>query len=94
MIELTKITRDFSSRSHKLTPVFINPDCVIAIEEDENLRRTFEKHSEEFPKDLKKEMRFSRVTMANGAASSHYTIVGSPEVLIGKISKKRTLLNG
>ena len=94
MIELTKITRDFSSRRHKLAQIFINPDCIAAIEEDENLQYTFEKHPEEFPKDLKREMRFSRLTISNGSVSSHYTIVGSPEVLIGKMSKKRTLLNG
>ena len=94
MIELTKITRDFSSRSHKFTNIFINPDCIAAIEEDENLQHTFEKHPEEFPEGLEKEMKFSRLTISNGSVSCNYTIVGSPEVLIGKMYKKRTLLNG
>jgi len=94
MIELIKITRNFSERSHKLTKIFINPEHVAAIEEDENLQNTFEKHPEEFPDGLDKKIGFSRLSISNGTASSQYTIVGLPEVVIGKIHKKRTLLNG
>ena len=94
MIELIKITRNFSDRSHKLTTIFINPEHVTAIEEDENLQNTFEKHPEEFPDGLNKELGFSRLTISNGSTSSQYTIVGLPQVVIDKMYKKRTLLNG
>jgi len=72
---------------YKLRDVFINPEHVILIREDLRVRELNENNMLHMPgtDGLTKNHRFSKLTINRGHSGSEIVVVGSPDVIEGRL---------
>ena len=79
-----------------LRSIYLNPNYVISIREDELLTRDLhcEKMNKKFPTGLSNAHTLSEVVYSEGNRSVKIVAVGSPEMIQTKIFKKQGILRG
>ena len=96
LTELFKQNRFTSSDSaYKVRSVYVNPDFVVCLREDIQTLRVLKEEKGILPDGLDSRHEFTKLHMNSGNGSFDITVVGSPDVVEGKLAgSETTLLKG
>ena len=96
LTELFKQNRFTSSDSaYKVRSVYVNPDFVVCLREDIQTLRVLKEEKGILPDGLDSRHEFTKLHMNSGNGSFDITVVGSPDVVEGKLAaSEKTLLKG
>jgi len=96
LTELFKQNRFTSSDSaYKVRSVYVNPDFVVCLREDIQTLRVLKEEKGILPDGLDSRHEFTKLHMNSGNGSFDITVVGSPDVVEGKLAaSENTLLKG
>tara|TARA_R110000787_G_scaffold40774_4_gene101014 strand:- start:29 stop:334 length:306 start_codon:yes stop_codon:yes gene_type:complete len=96
LTELFKQNRFTSSDSaYKVRSVYVNPDFVVCLREDIQTLRVLKEEKGTLPDGLDSRHEFTKLHMNSGNGSFDITVVGSPDIVEGKLAaSENTLLKG
>ena len=81
-----------SIKKHALREIFINPEHVVCLREDENYKTMLE---EGFFEDMDNRQTFTKIYLKRGQMGIDLVVVGSPDTIQEKLGlKKKQLLKG
>jgi len=90
LTELTPVSKyTHLEANYTLREIYINPDHVVCIREEYDFRRKLMEGK--LPEGLDKRQEFSRVTLSSNSLNGSMVVVGSPNLIEGKIKKKHLL---
>ena len=97
LIRLTEVCSNGALTTHQnyaLREIFVNPEHVVMIREDANLRKLNEQGR--LVGDLDSHHRFSKLVINKGHTGTEIRVVGAPEIIEDILNKKNTkgLLRG
>ena len=98
-VKLTEVFKPnrFTSNdnAYQIRPVYINPDFVVCLREDENTLRLLKENSDLLPAGLDGRHEFTKLHINGGHGSFDITVIGSPDSIEGKLTKQNsTLIKG
>lgn len=96
LTELFKQNRFTSSDSaYKVRSIYVNPDFVVCLREDIQTLRVLKEEKGILPDGLDSRHEFTKLHLNSGNGSFDITVVGSPDVVEGKLAaSENTLLKG
>ena len=90
VVQTRNIKEDLSFRE-----IFVNPDHVIFLREDTNMKIRLKEGSCNFPAGLDTRQSFTRVQVHNGTTGTEFVVVGMPHIVEAKLKgDKKELLRG
>jgi hypothetical protein len=92
LIRLTEAVENTGNNTYGLREISINPTHVIAIRPDGEARRALSENR--MPQGLSQSTDFCRVYLNTGGSGLSVLVVGSQDILEGKLKSSRTLLKG
>ena len=98
-VKLTEVFKQnrFTSKSngYEIRPVYVNPDFVICLREDEQTLRVLKEDNDLLPDGLDGRHQFTKLHINGGHGSFDITVIGSPDSIEVKLAQsKSTLLKG
>ena len=98
MIKFVEIKKSAYNRlkqniQYKLEEVWVNPHLILQVKSDERMKNNLQ--AGYLPEDLDSRQEFSRVHVGSGNGVAIITVVGSPSVVVEKVSTgSKQLLKG
>ena len=95
IIKFVEVARELNiaeGKDYKLREIYINPEHVVFMREDENALRLFNENR--LPKNLDKRQRFTRIAVQKGTNGQEFVVVGAPELVEKKLFSEKQLLQG
>ena len=84
-----------SDNMYKIRPVYVNPDFVICLREDEQTLQVLKESDGSLPEELDGRHQFTKLHINGGHGSFDITVIGSPDSIEEKLAQpKSTLLKG
>ena len=98
-VKLTEVFKQnrFTSKDNKyrIRSVYVNPDFVICLREDEQTSQALKEDKSLLPDGLDTRHQFTKLQVNGGHGSFDITVVGSPDVIEEKLKNSNsTLLKG
>jgi|TARA_R110000824_G_scaffold142516_1_gene309599 hypothetical protein len=81
-----------SGRRYSLREVFVNPEHVVMVREEHQIRALNE--AEMLTEGLKKGHRFSKITIDKGTTGTEIVVVGDPNAVETALNSRSQLLRG
>jgi ketopantoate reductase len=81
-----------TGRRYSLREVFVNPEHVVMVREDHQLRALNEHGM--LTEGLKKEHRFSKITIDKGTTGTEIIVIGDPNAVETVLNKRNYVLKG
>lgn len=92
-VELYNKSAGGTIRNYSLRTIYINPDHVVSLIEDDRSSRLLQEGS--LPEDLDPRQKFTNISLSIGSNGSFIVVVGPIHEIHGKLYKKnKTLLRG
>jgi len=94
LARLTQVVENLTTNEFALKTIFINPDHVITIIEDDRIQNLNERQP--LLEGLSQSHQFSRIAISSGGTQSRLiTVLGNPETVMEALkSNKRQLIRG
>ena len=95
LVKLTEVHRNnaiTADAEYTLREVFVNPEHVVMIREEARMRTLNE--SGHLPDKLKKNHRFTKLTINRGHTGTEIVVVGSPDIVERSLNQNKQLLRG
>jgi hypothetical protein len=96
IVKFVEVARELNiaeAKDYKLREVYINPEHVVILREDEHTSRLLQE--KRLPLDLDERQKFTRLTMQRGSSGTEVVVVGTPDIVREKLFKKEPeLLRG
>lgn len=94
LAKLTQVIENLSTSEFTLRTIFVNPEHIITITEDDRIN--FLNSKKPLLEGLNSEHQFSRVSIQSGGTQSKLiTVIGSPETVLRALNKSsRQLIKG
>jgi len=96
LVKLTEVCNTgavTSNARYSLREVFVNPEHVVMVREEQRLRELNEQGH--LPSDLDQNHRFSKITIDRGNTGTEITVVGGPEIIeLALQNNSKQLLRG
>jgi hypothetical protein len=94
LAKLTQVVENLSTSEYALKTIFVNPDHVITIIEDDRLQTI--NRRQPLLEGLDTDHEFSRIAISSGGTQSRLiTVIGSPETVMEALKNdKRQLIRG
>ena len=94
MVKLIEVVQTFKDE-YKFREIFINPDHVVYLREDANLKTRLNEGTDNFPEGLDTRQSFTRIQVHNGTTGSEFVVVGLPHIVENKLKgTPKELLRG
>lgn len=77
---------------YKIRPVYVNPDFVVCLREDEQTLGILQEDLGVFPSGFDTRHQFTKVKINGGQGSFEITVVGDPDTVGEKLSASKTSL--
>jgi len=90
MIKLVEIVRD--SGDYNLREIFINPEHVVCLREDNVLKQRLIEGK--LPEGLDTRQAFTKLTVDNGTNGTEFIVVGTPSSIESKLKGAKKVLHG
>jgi hypothetical protein len=81
-----------SGRKYSLREVFVNPEHVVMVREEHQLRNLNEQGM--LTEGLKKEHRFSKITIDKGTTGTDIIVIGDPNAVEDALNSRNYVLRG
>jgi hypothetical protein len=81
-----------SGRKYSLREVFVNPEHVVMVREEHQMRNLNEQGM--LTEGLNKNHRFSKVTIDKGTTGTEIVVVGDPNSIETALNRRRAVLKG
>ena len=81
-----------SGRKYSLREVFVNPEHVVMVREEHQMRNLNEQGM--LTEGLNKSHRFSKVTIDKGTTGTEIVVVGNPNSIETALNRRRAVLKG
>jgi len=95
-VKLTEVFKQnrFTSKDNRyeVRPVYINPDFVICLREDERTLQLLREGDGLLPEGLDGRHQFTKLHINGGHGSFDITVIGSPDAIEGKLAQSNTTL--
>jgi hypothetical protein len=92
LIRLTEVCEEIGLR-YSLREVFVNPEHVVMIREDHQLKAINQDNA--ITEGLDRAHRFSKITIDKGSSGTEIRVVGDPQMIESLLkTNKRTLIRG
>ena len=95
LVKLTEVCNNgavTTNRHYSLREIFVNPEHVIMVREENRMRELNE--NSKVASGLDAEHRFSKLTINRGQTGTEIIVVGSPEIVENTLKSTRKLLKG
>ena len=95
LVKLTEVCQNnalTTPQDYTLREVFINPEHVIMIREESRMKQLHEQGL--LPTGLKREHRFTKLTINRGHTGTEIVVVGAPDVVESSLNTRKELLRG
>ncbi len=89
LVKLIEIQRSMRGGTASLIELYVNPDHIISVSEDQIANKTLIGEAKELG--LVEGVQFSKVVISEGNFAKTITIVGSPPEIYNKIRKRQVL---
>ena len=84
-----------SDNMYKIRPVYVNPDFVICLREDEHTLKLLRENNDLLPDGLDERHEFTKLHINGGHGSFDITVIGSPDSIKETLATSQsTLLKG
>ena len=94
MIKLVEVIQTLNN-SFKFREIYINPDHVVLLREDLNMKGRLDEGKYDFPEGLDVRQSFTKIQLFNGSTGSEFVVVGTPNTVETKLKgAKKELLHG
>ena len=87
MVKLIEVVQTLK-REYKFREIYINPDHVVCLREDANLKTHLTEGTGNFPEGIDTRQSFTRVQVHNGTTGSEFIVVGLPHIVENKLKAK------
>ena len=95
-VKLTEVFKQnrFTSKNngYEIRPVYVNPDFVICLREDEQTLRVLKEYNGLFPDGLDGRHQFTKLHINGGHGSFDITVIGSPDSIEEKLAQSKSAL--
>jgi len=94
MVKLVEVIQTFKNE-YKFREIFINPDHVVYLREDANMKMRLNEGTGNFPEGFDIRQSFTRIQVHNGTTGSEFVVVGPPHLIENKLKgDAKELLRG
>ena len=92
LVEVSEILGVGSLKKYVLREIFVNPEHVICLRQDEKAKRSLLENN--LPSELDRRKEFTCIQMNSGHSGFNITVVGNPSIVEEKLRHNRKVLRG
>ena len=95
LVKLTEVCHNSTlttQQDYTLREVFVNPEHVVMIREEDRMRKLNEQGV--LPADLDSSHQFTKLTINRGHTGTEIVVVGAPSIIENTLNQNRKLLRG